>query len=398
MTGTVVTGLGVLAPNGGTVEDYWRATLAGRSGIKPLAELSRYPATRAGHIDDFDAERLLPSRLLPQTARVTRLALVAADQALADAGVRPADLPEYAVGVVTSNATGGFEFTHREVAKLWREGPGRVSVYESFAWFYAANTGQISLRHGTRGPGATLVGEQAGGLDAIGHARRVLDRTTRVVLTGGVESALDPWAWASHLASRRVTDDAYLPFGDHATGYVPGEGGAMLVIEDDEHARARGASRCYGELAGFAATFDAHRRPALRRAIELALADAQLSTSDVDVVFADAAGSPDLDRAEAGVLVELFGPHGVPVAAPKALTGRLYAGGGPLDVVTALLSLRDGIVPPAGEVPAAAAGHQIDLVCETPRKLPLRTALVLARGHGGFNSALVVRVNPKEGP
>ena len=139
-------------------------------------------------------------------------------------------------------------------------------------------------------------------------------------------------------------------------------------------------------VAAFAATFGPL---ALRRAIELALADAGMSTSDIDVVFADAAGSPDLDRAEAEVLVDLFGRWGVPVAAPKASTGRLYAGGGPLDVVTALLSLRDGVIPPAG--PVSGAAYDIDLVCGRPREVPLHAALVIARGHGGFNSAIVVK-------
>jgi act minimal PKS chain-length factor (CLF/KS beta) len=114
------------------------------------------------------------------------------------------------------------------------------------------------------------------------------------------------------------------------------------------------------------------------------------------VVFADAAGSPDLDRAESSVIADLFGRHGVPVTAPKASTGRLYGGGGPLDAVTALLALRDGVVPPSGPVRRAAAEHHIDLVCGAPRALPVHTALVLARGHGGFNSALVVRDMSKE--
>ncbi|HVV19115.1 MAG TPA: beta-ketoacyl synthase N-terminal-like domain-containing protein [Pseudonocardiaceae bacterium] len=385
----VVTGIGVVAPTGVGVADFWAATLAGRSGIAPLP-----PAGRAGRISGFDPAEHLPSRLLPQTDRVTRLALVAADLALADAAVDPADLPEYGVGVVTSNATGGFEFTHREVGKLWREGPQRVSAYESFAWFYAANTGQISVRHGTKGPGATLVAEQAGGLDAIGHARRLAGRDAQVVVAGGVESSLDPWAWASHQASGRITTADYLPFDERASGYVPGEGGAILVVETASHAAARGAPHVYGELAGFAATFGS--ADALRQAAVLALADAGLSTVDVDVVFADAAGSPEPDRAESAVIADLFGPHGLPVTAPKAAVGRLYGGGAPLDVVTALLALRDGLVPPTGPVRRAAPAHRIDLVCGTPRALPMRTALVLARGHGGFNSALVVRDVSKE--
>ncbi|MFC5058118.1 ketosynthase chain-length factor [Saccharothrix xinjiangensis] len=401
MTGVVVTGIGVVAPNGLGVEDYWRATLAGRSGISRLTRFDPggHRASLAGQVGGFDAEARLPGRLLPQTDVSTRFALVAAELALADSGVDVASTCEYDLGVITSNALGGFEFTHREFRKLWTEGPASVSVYESFAWFYAVNTGQISIRHGLRGPGRVLVGEQAGGLDAIGTARRAVRRGTPVVVTGGVDSALDPWGWAAQLAGGRVSgsDDpgrAYLPFDVAASGYVPGEGGAILVLEDAGAAAARGAT-AYGEVAGYAATFDpapgSDREPALRRAVELALADAGTAPVEVDVVFADAVALPGPDAAEAAAIRAVFGERGVPVTAPKALTGRLYAGGGPLDTAAALLSIRDGVVPavPAGvEVPP---DYGIDLVVGAPRREPVSCALVLARGKGGFNAAVVVR-------
>ena len=262
MSRAVVTGLGAVAPNGMGIEEYWTATLQGRTGISRLARFdpAGYPVELAGQIVDFEAERHIPSRLMPQTDRVTRLALVAGDEALHDAGVDTGAIPEYRMGVVTSNATGGFEFTHREVHKLYTKGPQFVSVYESFAWFYAANTGQLSIRHGMRGPSGVVVAEQAGGLDAVGQARRNLRDGGQLMLTGGVESSFDPWGWLSHLASGRVSAErdlrrAYRPFAADATGYVPGEGGAILVLEDADAAAER-AARVYGELAGYAATFD----------------------------------------------------------------------------------------------------------------------------------------------
>nr|BAC79045.1 ketosynthase (KS) beta subunit [Streptomyces sp. AM-7161] len=398
----LITGIGVVAPNGLGVKEYWNATLEGRGGIAPLTrfDASRYPSRLAGQILGFDPAEHLPNRLLPQTDVSTRLALVAAEQALADGGVDPAELVDFDLGVITSNASGGFAFTHREFANLWSKGPEYVSVYESFAWFYAVNTGQVSIRHNVRGPGAALVAEQAGGLDALGHARRSLRLGTPLVVTGGVDSALDPWGWASHLSSGLISDSddpdrAYLPFDARARGHVPGEGGAFLVMEDEQGALRRGAGQVYGELAGYAATFDPHpdsgRPPALRRAAELAIADAGLEPSDIGVVFADAAGSADLDRTEAEAIAAVFGPRGVPVAAPKALTGRLLAGGGPLDVVAASVRLRDGLLPAVpyeGETPDA---YGIDLVRGTPRPTSARAALVLARGRWGFNSAVVVK-------
>nr|AXE72919.1 beta-ketoacyl synthase [uncultured bacterium] len=375
--------------------------MRGKSGIRELThfDASGYPARLAGQISGFDAEALLSGRLLPQTDVSTRYALVAADWAMSDAKLEPQALTDYDMGVVTSNACGGFEFTHGEFNKLWSQGPDKVSVYESFAWFYAVNTGQISIRHKLRGPSSALVAEQAGGLDAIGHARRTIRGGTPLVVTGGVDSALDPWGWVSQLASGRVShitdpERAYLPFDAEATGYLPGEGGAILVLESAVSAQQRGRDHSYGEIVGYACTFDpppgSPRPPGLRRAAELAIADAGLSPNEIDVVFADASGKPALDAAEAAAIADIFGRHQVPVTAPKALTGRLYSGGGPLDVVSAALALRDGIIPHTSGVTTVPAEYGLDLVTAGPRPASVSRALILARGRWGFNSSIVI--------
>lgn len=399
--GAVVTGLGVVAPNGLGVEAFWTATLAGRSGIGPIEryDASGYPSRFAGQVRDFSAEQHVPSRLIPQTDPVTRFAIAAADWAFADAGIDPAAFDPFDIGVVTANASGGFEFTQHEVEKLWTLGPRHVSAYQCFAWFYAVNTGQISIRHNLRGAGGALVADQAAGLDALAQARRLLRKGLRVSVAGGIEAPLNPYALVSQIAHGRLSraprpERAYRPFDAEAQGYVPGEGGALLVIEDADAAAERGAPHRYGELAGYAAGFDPHpdsdRPPALRRTIERALEDARIQPGDVDVVFADAAGTPELDRAEAEALASVFGPRAVPVTAPKTMTGRLLAGGPPVDVAAALLALRDQVIPPTVHVEPDPS-LPIDLVCDEPRETRLHTALVLARGHGGFNSALVVR-------
>jgi act minimal PKS chain-length factor (CLF/KS beta) len=399
----VVTGLAVAAPNGLGTEEYWRATLRGESGISRITRFDpgQYPAQLAGEITSFKAEDHIPRRLIPQTDHMSRLALAAAAWALQDAAADPAQLPEFGMSVVTSNAYGGFEFGHRELEKLWSLGGNHVSAYQSFAWFYAVNTGQISIRHGMRGPSGVLVSEQAGGLDAIGHARRHIRKGTPFVVTGGVDGALCPWGWVAYLSGGQISGSAdpgraFVPFDTGAAGWVPGEGGAILVLEDADAARARGMTRAYGEVAGYAAGIDpapgSGRPPALRRVIELALADAAVRPQEVDVVFADAAGVPELDRAEAEAITTMFGPGGVPVTAPKTMVGRLASGGSALDTATALLALRDGVIPPTTHVSELASGCTgLDLVQDEPREAPLRTALVLARGTGGFTAALVVR-------
>ncbi|MFF3375339.1 ketosynthase chain-length factor [Streptomyces sp. NPDC002680] len=399
----VVTGLSVAAPNGLGTEEYWRATLRGESGIDRITRFDpgQYPARLAGEIRDFTAADHIPKRLIPQTDHMTRLALATAAWALEDASANPAELPEYGMSVVTANAYGGFEFGHRELEKLWSLGVNHVSAYQSFAWFYAVNTGQISIRHGMRGPSGVLVSEQAGGLDALGHARRHIRKGTPFVVTGGVDGALCPWGWVAYLAGGGISERAdpgraFVPFDTDAAGWVPGEGGAILVLEDAEAARARGVTRTYGEVAGYAAGIDpapgTGRPPALRRVIEQALTDARVRPDEVDAVFADASGLPESDRAEAEAVTAVFGPGGVPVTAPKTMVGRLASGGSALDTATALLALRDGVIPPTVHVAELApwcAG--LDLVRDEPREAPLRTALVLARGTGGFTAALVVR-------
>lgn len=399
MTALAVTGIGVVAPNGFGTEAYWSATLAGQSAIRPITlfDSGQYPCRLGGVVDGFDPAAHLPSRLLPQTDRMTQFALVAADLAVADAAVDRAALAATDMGVSTASASGGFAFGQNELAHLCHDGPDHVSVYQSFAWFYAVNSGQISIRHDMRGPIGVFVAEQAGGLDAIAHARRMVAEGTPLMLTGGMDSSLCPYGLAAQVAAGFLStqDDpaqAYLPFDRNANGHVPGEGGAILAVEDADRARRRGA-RVYGEIVGHAATFDP-RRPGrtgnLGRAIEGALANAGLDTGQVDVVFADAAGDAAADREEAHVLVDLFGPYGVPVTAPKTMIGRLYSGAGPLDVVAALLALRDQVIPPTVHV-TVTPDCQLDLVCGTPRPFSGSVALVLARGFGGFNSALVVR-------
>ncbi|WP_433337549.1 ketosynthase chain-length factor [Spirillospora sp. CA-294931] len=397
-THCLITGLDVVAPNGLGAPAYWEATVAGESGLRPFTrfDAARYPVKVGGEVTGFRPEDRVPARLLPQSDPVTWFALAATQGALDDAGMDVGTFDPYDVGVVTSLAFGGFEFGQRELQKSWSQGPQAVSAYQSFAWFYAVNTGQISIRHGLRGHGSVLVSEQAGGLDALGHARRLLrNETLRVAVAGAMEAPLCPWGLAGQIASGLLSTEsdparAYLPFDRAAGGHVPGEGGAMFVLE-----RADAAfERAYGAITGYAASFDpppgSSRPGALSRAISGALDDAGLAPERIGVVLADAGGRPDLDAAEAGAIAEVFGHRGVPVAAPKALTGRLYAGGAALDVACALLIMRHGVIPAVPYEPDLPSAYNLDLVTGHPRPAHVEHALVIARGHGGFNAALIV--------
>jgi minimal PKS chain-length factor (CLF/KS beta) len=394
-----ITGLGVVAPTAVGVEEHWQAVLAGKTGVGRITRFDpRYPATLAGEVTDVRVEELVPDKVLPQTDRWTHLALVAVQSGLADAGIDPERLPEYEMAVVMASSSGGTEFGQREIERLCSRSPSHVGAYQSIAWFYAATTGQVSIRHGMRGPCGVICTEQAGGLDTLAHARRLLRAGSRLVVSGGTDASLCPYGWVAQIATDRLStsDDparAYLPFDVDAAGYVAGEGGAALMVEPTSVAAERGVSS-YGTLLGYAAGFDpppwSDRPPALRATIDRALCDARLAPSDVDVVFADGMGTPQADLAEARAISAVFGPFGVPVTVPKTLTGRLYGGGAALDLATAVLALRDDIVPHTAGPTRVTDGCAIDLVLGEPRRHPVRTALVLARGDGGFAAAVVL--------
>lgn len=403
----VITGLGVIAPNGIGADAYWEATCRGQSGIRRISRFdpSRYASQLAGEVLDFQPTEYIEQRLIVQTDRFTWMALAATQMALQDAGINPATEEPYSMGVVTASSTGGNEFGQKEIQNLWAKGPGFVGAYQSIAWFYAASTGQISIRHGLKGPCSVIVTESAGGLDALAHARRAVRRGTQVVVCGGTEAPVSPYALVCQMQSGNLSTQcepaaAYRPFDRQANGYVPGEGGAILIVERLDHALERGAPRIYGEIAGHAATHDAYH-PAqvapdgrqLARAMSLALADAGVSPDEVDAVFADAAGTRAGDVAEARAIRQALGAHAdrVPVTAPKTMVGRLSSGGAPLDVAAALLAMRDGCLPPTVNLDRPAPGCELSFVTGRAQAAELATVLVNARGFGGFNSALVLR-------
>ncbi|MFD0264286.1 ketosynthase chain-length factor [Kitasatospora indigofera] len=398
----VVTGLGVVAPNGVGADAFWKAT---RQGVSVLDRISRegcghLPLRVAGEVRDFDANIAIDGRFLVQTDRFTHYAMAAADLAVADAGFVPDENAPFGVGVVTAAGSGGGEFGQRELQQLWGEGPRFVGPYQSIAWFYAASTGQISIRGGFRGPCGVVASDEAGGLDALAHAARAVRRGTEAVVVGAAEAPLAPYSMVCQLGYPELSlgedpERAYLPFSARAGGFVPAEGGAMLMVEDESAALRRGA-KVRAVLAGHGATFTGasrweESREGLVRAIRTALDEARCSPEEIDVVFADALGVPAADRAEALALADALGTYAerVPVTAPKAGIGRAYCGAPPLDVAAAVLAMEDGILPPTPNVTDVC--HDLALVTGHARPAELRTALVLSRGLMGSNAALVLR-------
>ncbi|WP_327681286.1 beta-ketoacyl synthase N-terminal-like domain-containing protein [Kitasatospora sp. NBC_00458] len=402
----VITGVGVVAPSGTGSEAHWKTVCGGESRIGPITlfDATPYETTLAGEVGDFDANRYVERRLQVQTDRWTHLAYAAAELAFGEAELDPSVVEPYKFSVALASSSGGNQFGQRELQRLWQPDTSRtVGAYQSIAWFYAATVGQLAIRHQAKGPSSVLVSEGAGGLDSLAHAARLVRRGADVVLAGGTEAPLGPYALACQQRGGRLytgTDPAaaYLPFDERAAGHVPGEGGAVFVVEDLEHALARGA-RIRAEISGWAATQDG--APTTRtgagsvrqyaRALGTAIERAGLTPGDVDVVFPDAVGVPAYDRSEAQALREVFGGAGpAAVTTQKPLTGRLYQGGSALDAATAVLAMDYGLIPPSAGPARPADGCDLAFVREE-QAVEVGAALIGARGFDGFNSAVLLR-------
>ncbi|MEU8619045.1 ketosynthase chain-length factor [Streptomyces sp. NPDC048623] len=399
----VVTGIGVIAPNGQRADAYWKSV---REGVGVLDRITRegcedLPLKVAGQVRGFDASALIEGRFLVQTDRFSHYAMAAAQLALDDAGLAHDGTEEpFSIGVVTAAGSGGGEFGQRELQKLWSQGSKFVGPYQSIAWFYAASTGQISIRSGFKGPCGVVASDEAGGLDGLAHAARAVRRGTGAMVVGAAEAPLAPYSMVCQLGYPELStaedpDRAYRPFTEAACGFVPAEGGAMLVVEDESRARDRGAA-VRAVVAGHGATFTGasrweESREGLARAIRVALDEAECAPEEIDAVFADALGVPEADRAEALAIADALGAHAtrVPVTAPKTGIGRAYCGAPVLDTAAAVFAMEHGVVPPTPNVFDIC--HDLDLVMSRARPAELRTTLVLSRGLMGSNAALVMR-------
>lgn len=408
----VVTGIGALTPAGTGIDPLWESA---RDGVSHLTAIDRFDASAyacpvAGQ-SAFDAEAELPSRFVKRTDRFTHLAVHAARQALADAGVVVGeDTDPERTGVMVGNVLGGWEFAERELRKLWTDGPRAVSPYQATAWFPAAPQGNICIDQGIRGPARTFVADRASGAYAlIGGAEALLRDRADVVLAGGVEAPLSPYGWLCLETSGLVAKaraalaphELYRPFDAGHGGSVFAEGSVFLVLERREHAEARGA-RILGELAGWGVSTDGYMpyytvEPTgrvLARAMSTATERAGITGGDLGAVFAHGSGIPFEDVTEGYALYEAFGADAgrLPVTAPKSGFGHLLGGAAPADVALALRAMAEGSVPPTVNVDRPAPGIDLDLVRDGARRATgWEHTLVVSRGLGGVNACLLLR-------
>lgn len=402
----VITGIGVVSPAGIGCEAFWQGVSSGESFITPLTrfDTTRFTSKMAGVVQDFTATEYIDPRIIAQTDRWTHFDLTSAREAVSQSGLDIRQEDPTRVGAVFAAGTGGNAFGQQQLHLCWEKAPKYVSAYESIAWFYAASIGQVSIRHGIRGYGRNICAEAAGGLIALAHAARIIGQgLCDVVVAGGSEASVAPYAFACHQASGLICTETspypYRPFDVSRSGPIVGEGGAVFCIESKEHAMKRGAT-ILGEIVGGGQTFDgqAGREPAqdgkeYARAIRQALTSAAMQPSEIDWIICDGLGTQQGDVAEYRALRQVFAGEleHIPASAPKSMFGRLFNGASPVDVIMALLGMKHETVLPTVGSQQQDARCPLDIVANKARQRTLRNVLIGARGFGGFNSALVVR-------
>lgn len=402
----VITGLGVVAPNGVGKEAFWQATSRGACAIRPL---QRFPAADlpmqvAGEITDFQAEELIGRKLANRTDRMTHFVFAAVEEALADAQLDITQEPSQSVGVVIANTVGGVSFAVEQITALNTRGPRAMSAYTAIAWLQVANVGQVALKYGMQGYCKTPVNDTAGGLNALGMAYGAIRRgAADVIVTGGSEAPLHPCVLLvlgrSDVFLRGDDTRGYRPFDSRARGLLLAEGAGICILEEYEHARRRGA-RIYGEIAGYGQTSDAQGWRSFdssgkyyARALSLAMSEAGLEPQQLGYISLDGRASPFFDLAEAKALATVFGADlkQLPVTVPRTMIGHSLAAAGVIDTIAALLALRYHSIPPTINCAQLDPCYGLDLVQDEARPLSKAAALLCARSLGGANVVLALK-------
>ena len=405
----VVTGLGTLAPNGSTTADYWNALINGRTGIGPIErfDTSDFRVQIGGEVKDFDPELYGMDRKFVRRADLyTQYTVASAYMAIEDAKLdMSAEDPER-VGVVYGSGIGGIETFEKQHTALMNGGPKRISPFFIPMMIADIGTGQASIMFGAKGPNYATVTACASATHAIGNAcREIWDDEADVMITGGAEAAITPMSlggFASlHALSTRNDEPerASRPFDADRDGFVLGEGAGGLIIEDLDHAKARGA-KIYAEIAGAGYTGDAYHITDMApggeggaRAVKRALKQADLDPTDVDYINAHGTSTPVGDKNESAAIWSVFGDHArkLAVSSTKSMTGHLLGASGAIESIASILALYHGILPPTINQENPDPECDLDYVPNKARKADITVAVNNSFGFGGHNAVLILK-------
>jgi len=387
------------------VASTWDSMLHGRGGIARIARFdpSPYESQMAGEVKDFDPTKYMDRKDARHTDRFAQLAVAAASQAMTDASLDVTKDPER-IGVAIATGVGGLETLVEQVLLMEKRGPGRLSPFLVPMLMANAGSAQISMQFGLKGPNVTHVSACASSAHAIGESGSMIERgQADVMVVGGAEAAVLPLAIGAfstmHAMSRRNDDPAHAsrPFDKDRDGFCLSEGSAVVILEEREHALARGA-HLYGELVGYGATADAYHITAPSpegegnaRAMRMALDEAALRPEDIEYINAHGTSTQPNDREETAAIKKVFGEHArtLLVSSTKSMTGHLLGAAGALEAIACLLALRDGCIPPTINYTTPDPALDLDYVPNTARQRRIRTALSNSMGFGGHNASLI---------
>jgi len=402
----VITGLGTVSPLGLDVASTWAAAVAGKSGAGPITlfDASDYDTRIACEVKEWDPSLYLDRKEVRRTDRVVQFSIGAALQALKDANLEITPENAQDVGVLIATGVGGIGTLSEQFAVLMEKGPNRVSPFLIPMFISNMTAGQVSIVTGARGPNFTITSACASSGHSIGEAAEIIRRgDASVMLAGGAEAAIVPIGVSGFCAEKAMStrnDDpgrACRPFDAGRDGFVMGEGGTILVLEDLDHARARGA-RIYAEVAGYAACADAYHFTApltdgAVQAMKRALHRAHLSPEAIDYVNAHGTSTDIGDRSETAALHEVFGERAgaVPVSSTKSMHGHLLGGAGALETLMCVMAIQDQILPPTINYEQPDPECDLDYVPNVARSTKVDVALNNTFGFGGHNASLVIR-------
>jgi len=402
-----ITGLGAVTPLGLDVPTTWQALLAGQSGIGPIThfDASAMRCQIAGELKGFEPEAAIGRKEARRTDRFVQMAIVAAQEALADADLTIDDGNRTEVGVMVGSGIGGIETLVEQINVLQTRGPDRVSPFLVPMFIVDLVAGEIAIRVGAQGPNYSIVSACSTSAHCIGEAAEVIRRGDAVaMLAGGSEAGVVPIGVAGFAAMRALSERndaperASRPFDAARDGFVMGEGAGVVVLEDLEYAQARGA-RIYGEVLGYGATDDAYHITAPSeggegavRAMRIALKKARLEPGDVGYVNAHGTSTPLNDKLETQALKTVFGraAYDVPVSSTKSMTGHLLGAAGAVEAIVCVLAIRDGKLPPTINYEHPDPECDLDYVPNVARERRVDVALTNSLGFGGHNCTLIL--------
>ncbi|UQT52287.1 beta-ketoacyl-ACP synthase II [Bacillus velezensis] len=403
----VVTGLGALSPLGNDAETSWKNAIGGVSGIGPITrvESDEYPAKVAAELKDFNIENHMDKKEARKMDRFTQYAVVAAKMAVQDAGLNITDEIAPRVGVWVGSGIGGLETLESQFEIFLTKGPRRVSPFFVPMMIPDMATGQISIALGAKGVNSCTVTACATGTNSIGDAFKVIQRgDADAMITGGTEAPLTRMSFAGFSANKALSTNpdpktASRPFDKNRDGFVMGEGAGIVVLEELEHALARGA-KIYGEIVGYGSTGDAYHITAPAqdgeggaRAMQEAIKDAGIKPEEIDYINAHGTSTYYNDKYETKAIKTVFGDHAynLAVSSTKSMTGHLLGAAGGIEAIFSVMAIKDGIIPPTINIETPDEECDLDYVPDKAREQDVNVVLSNSLGFGGHNATLIFK-------